>query len=67
MEREMLLQARREALQAERGAMGDALRRGLISEDTYEELVNDVDNRLEALGMIQAAIHSSGQSKGGHQ
>jgi len=57
LEREMLLQARREALQAERGALGDALRRGLISTPVYEELVEEVDRHLEALGMIEAALH----------
>jgi CPA1 family monovalent cation:H+ antiporter len=56
LEREMLLQARREALRAERGALGDALRRGLLSEQVYEELRTDVDHRLEALDMIQANI-----------
>jgi CPA1 family monovalent cation:H+ antiporter len=56
LEREMLIQARREALQAERGALGDALRRGLLSEHTYEELRSDVDHRLEALELIQANI-----------
>ncbi|HEY74732.1 MAG TPA: Na+/H+ antiporter [Thermoflexia bacterium] len=57
LEREMLIQARREALQAERGALGDALRRGLISTVVYEELTEEVDRRLEALEMIQAALH----------
>jgi len=56
LEREMLIQARREALQAERGALGDALRRGLISTVVYEELTEEVDRRLEALEMIQAAL-----------
>lgn len=56
LEREMLLQARREALQAERGALGDALRRGLLSEHIYEELIADIDHRLEALHMIEANI-----------
>jgi CPA1 family monovalent cation:H+ antiporter len=56
LEREMLLKSRREALQAERSALGDALRRGLISEETYEELCTDVDRRLEALDMIQTSI-----------
>jgi CPA1 family monovalent cation:H+ antiporter len=56
LEREMLLQARREALQAERGALGDALRRGLISEHVHGELTTDIDYRLEALNLIQAAI-----------
>ncbi len=56
LEREMLLQARREALQAERGALGDALRRGFLSEHVYTELVTDIDYRLEALHLIQTAI-----------
>jgi CPA1 family monovalent cation:H+ antiporter len=60
LEREMLLQARREALQAESGALGDALRRGLLAEHVYEELVTDVDCRLEALELIQTAIVSAG-------
>lgn len=61
LEREMLLQARREALQAERVAMGDALRRGLLSSHVHEELTNDIDRRLEAVNMILAAIQN-GQS-----
>jgi CPA1 family monovalent cation:H+ antiporter len=60
LEREMLVQARREALQAERGALGDALRRGLISEHVYTELATDIDHRLEALNLIQAADLDAG-------
>ena len=56
LEREMLLQARREALQAERVAMSDVLRRGLLSDHVYEELTADVDRRLEAVNMILGAI-----------
>ncbi len=56
LEREMLLKARREALQAERGALGDALRRGFLSEHVYAELVTDIDYRLEALDLIQTVI-----------
>jgi monovalent cation:H+ antiporter, CPA1 family len=52
LEREVLLQTRREMLQAERGALGDALRQGLISEDVFQELVTDVDRHLEALDII---------------
>jgi len=55
LEREMLLQARREALLAERGALSDALRRGLISEATYDDLGTEIDNRLEALALIQSS------------
>ncbi len=61
LEREMLLQARREALQAERGALGDALRRGLLSEHTYEALSTDVDRRLEALNIIQSFVQTDVQ------
>ena len=52
LEREVLLQARREALRAERGALSHALRQGLISEHVYQELATDVDRRLEALDLI---------------
>ena len=59
LEREMLLKARREALRAERGALGEALRRGLISENAYEQLHTDVDLRLEALDIIESATQDS--------
>ena len=52
LEREVLLQTRRELLQAERGALGDALRQSLVSEEVFQELVTDVDRRLEALDII---------------
>jgi CPA1 family monovalent cation:H+ antiporter len=55
LEREVLLQARREALRAERGALSDALRQGLISEQVYRELASDVDRRLEAVALISEA------------
>jgi len=53
LERELLLQARREALQAERAALGEALRRGLLSAEVHEQLRTDIDLRLEAVAMIQ--------------
>jgi len=56
LEREMLVQARREALRAERSALSDALRRGLLTEDVYQKLSTDLDHRLEALNLIEAAI-----------
>jgi CPA1 family monovalent cation:H+ antiporter len=59
LERAVLLQARREALRAERGALGDAMRQGLIAEDVYRELVGDVDQRLEALALISEATTAS--------
>jgi CPA1 family monovalent cation:H+ antiporter len=52
LEDEMLYQARREALQAERGALWDAYQRNLLSSNLYEELTAEVDYRLEALDLI---------------
>jgi CPA1 family monovalent cation:H+ antiporter len=63
LEREILLRARREALRAERGALSDALRQGLISESVYRELAIDVDRRLEALALISEATIPSGPSE----
>ncbi len=57
LEGEMLLRARREALNAERSALGDALRRGLLSSQVYEELEQEIDHRLEGIEMIQGAAH----------
>jgi CPA1 family monovalent cation:H+ antiporter len=59
LEGEMLLQARREALRAERGALQDALRRGLLSDHVYEDLSVEIDRRLEALDLIHAAGQSN--------
>ena len=59
LEREILLQARREALHAERAALGDALRQGLISEQVYRELTGEVDDHLGALTIIREATTSS--------
>ena len=57
LEGEMLFQARRGALKAERGALWDALRRNLLSDPVYEELSTDIDYRLEALDLIYSATH----------
>jgi CPA1 family monovalent cation:H+ antiporter len=65
LQRELLLQTRREALQAERAALMDALRRGLLSDEVFEELRADVDRRLEALALIQVAFQSRQQPRGG--
>jgi len=56
LERELLLQTRKEALRAERGALIDALRQGLVSTEVFEELRADIDRRLEALALIQASV-----------
>jgi CPA1 family monovalent cation:H+ antiporter len=57
LEGEMLFQARREALKAERGALWDALRQNLLSDPVYEKLSTDIDYRLEALDLIYSATH----------
>jgi len=58
LERDVLLQARQEALQAERAALGEALRRRLLSEEVYQQLRTDLDYRLEAVSLIQALSHN---------
>ena len=59
LEREVLLQARREALRAERVALSDAMRQGLISEHVYRELTSEVDHHLEAVTLIREAATDS--------
>jgi CPA1 family monovalent cation:H+ antiporter len=58
LEREILLQTRREALRAERSALSDAMRRGLLSDEVYDELKLDIDRRLQAVDMIEAATQT---------
>ena len=65
LERELLLQARREALQAEHGALIDALRQGLLSEKIFSELRADIERRLEALALIQTSVQSRRQPPAG--
>lgn len=50
LEQQELQAAQRDALRAERSALIEMLRRGLISEEIYRELVFEVDHRLEQLG-----------------
>ena len=56
LEQAMILQARKDLLQAERTALGDAVRRGLIPEDVYHELILETDNRLAAVDRIEEAM-----------
>lgn len=53
LEQDMYLQARASVIKAERNAYGDAARRGFISDEMYEELVEEADKRLAALELIQ--------------
>jgi len=52
LEQAMVLQARKDLIQAERTALGDANRRGLISDEVLNELVVEMDNRSAALELI---------------
>jgi CPA1 family monovalent cation:H+ antiporter len=53
LEQEMYLQAREDVLRAEKSAIGDAARRGLISEEIEEELSRKMNNRSAALELIK--------------
>jgi len=59
LEREVVLQARREALKAERGALRDALVRGWLSGGAHSSLTEEVDRRLEAMRLIEATSFGS--------
>lgn len=53
LEQEMVLQARADALRAERVAITDAFRRDLISDEVAEGLTREVDERAAALKIIK--------------
>jgi len=53
LEQDLFLQARTDALRAERSAITDAMQRDMISELVHEELVHTVDNRMGALDLIK--------------
>jgi hypothetical protein len=56
LEQSMILQARRDLLEAERTAISDANQRGLISEDIYHELIRETDDRRAALNLIEMTM-----------
>lgn len=53
LEQEMYLQAREDALNAERSAIGEASRRGVISNEVHDELIIELNNRVAALNIIK--------------
>ena len=53
LEQELFLQARTDALRAERSAITDAMQHDVISEAVHEELVHAADNRMAALDLIR--------------
>ncbi len=52
LELDMYFQAREDALNAERSAVGEASRRGLISNEVHDELIVELNNRVAALEII---------------
>ena len=53
IEQDLFIQARTEALRAERSAITDAMQSDLISEDIHEEITKEVDEQLAAITIIQ--------------
>ncbi|MBK8904851.1 MAG: Na+/H+ antiporter [Anaerolineaceae bacterium] len=68
LEQEMYLQAREDALNAERSAIGEASRRGLISNEVHDELITELNNRVAALEIIMKNrnMHVHSQQEGEH-
>ena len=56
LEQTMILQARRDLIQAERAAIRDATSRGLISDEVFNELVQEMSYNAEALELVQEAM-----------
>jgi hypothetical protein len=52
LELDMILQAREDTLRAERTAIAELFRRGLVTSEIYDELVRLTDNRRAALDFI---------------
>jgi hypothetical protein len=53
LEQELYLRVREDTLNAERSAIGEASRRGLISRDIHDEMVAEINNHIRALEMIK--------------
>lgn len=53
IEQDLFLQARMDALRAERSALTEAMQRDLISEEVHEELAAEADRRLTAVALIE--------------
>ncbi len=54
LEQEIVLQAREDVLRAERSALTDLNRRGLISEQVYHDLIQETDGRAAALELVRS-------------
>ncbi len=64
LEQEMYLQAREDVLKAEKSAISDAARRGLISEEVHEELSKELNDRSAALELIKMNRNMNSQGAG---
>ncbi len=53
LEQEMLMVARTDTLRAERVAIMDAARRGLVPQEMQAELISEIDERSEAVKVLQ--------------
>lgn len=53
LEQEMYLQAREDVIRSERRAIGEAARRGILSDDLQDELTEESDRRLASLQLIR--------------
>ncbi|MFN2161143.1 MAG: Na+/H+ antiporter [Candidatus Promineifilaceae bacterium] len=53
IERDLFIQARADALRAERSAITDAMQSDLISEDVHDEIAREVDEQLAAITVIK--------------
>ena len=60
LETAMFLQARADAISAERSAIADAALRGIVSDSTAEHLAADLAYRLAALDLISEAYNDGG-------
>ncbi|MCP5095494.1 MAG: Na+/H+ antiporter [Chloroflexi bacterium] len=67
LEQEMYLQAREDVLRAERSAITEAARIGLISDDIYEDLVFELNNHLTALEVLKENRGLSGVTEAKHE
>lgn len=63
LKQQMVMQARQETLKAERSALAEALRRGLIGEEVYQELVEHTDNRAAALTILRQSQEETDEGR----
>ncbi|MFN2188274.1 MAG: cation:proton antiporter, partial [Candidatus Promineifilaceae bacterium] len=63
LEQAMILQAREDLLRAERTALSDAVRRGLISEDVYHQLIRETDLSVGALNRVRSTMSADAGSE----